>query len=129
MRKILKACFCVMILPSLAGCSSKDWLSKYYMLKAENSLSEAAVMKEKKIDYSKRVPVYAKACKFFRQSFDIDSRVFTLNRIEEASDSCWRAEDKENEDVFKAFEEEYAKKHPQEFEHGDSGVAMMDMGG
>ncbi len=104
-------------------------MSKYYMLKAENALSEAAIMKEKRAEYANRVPLYAKACSFFRQSYDTDNRVFTLNRIEEASDACWRAGDKENEELFKNFEEDYAKKHPQEFEHGDSGVAMMDMGG
>lgn len=119
----------VILMLASAGCSSRDWLSKIYMMKAENALSEAAVLKEKKVDYSKRVSIYVQACKYFRESYETDPRVFTLNRIEEAADACWRAGDKENEDVFKSFEEEYAKKHPQEFEHGDSGVGMMDMGG
>lgn len=128
MRNPLRLLILILLTAAVSGCSGRDWKSKYYMLKAENALSEAAVLKEKKVEYAKRVPIYGKACIFFRKSYDTDNRVFTLNRIEEASDACWRSGNAENEEVFKNFEEEYAKKHPQEYEHGDSGVAMMDMG-
>ncbi len=118
----------ISVLTLFTGCSRQDWLSKYYMFKAENAVSDAAIMKDRKVEYEKRVPLYASACRYFRQAYETDNRVFTLNRIEEASDSCWRANDRETEDLFKAFEEEYSKKHPQEVEHGDSGVGMMEMG-
>lgn len=110
------------------GCSKRDLMSKIYMLKAENALSEAALQKEKKVAYDDRVKYYQTACRNFRGAYDLNPDVFTLNRIESAADACWRAGDAENEEVFRIFEDEYSKKHPQEVEHGDSGVAMMEMG-
>lgn len=99
------------------------------MFRAEDELAKAAGLKDKKVSYDSRLPLYVKACVLFKSSFDADSNIFTLNRIEQASDACWRAGNKENEEVFKNFEEQYAKAHPQEYEHGDSGVAMIDGGG
>lgn len=120
--------FLFLALAVFSGCSKTDWMSKIYMLKAENALSEAVMKKEKKVSYEQRVPYYARACENFRKAYDLNPEVFTLNRIEEAADACWRADDRETEDLFKEFEAEYSEKHPQEVEHGDSGVAMMEMG-
>ncbi len=129
MRKWMLAGFAVFFLFAAAGCSKQDLSAKFYMFKAEDELTKAAGLKDKKISYDLRVPLYGAACTYFKKALDTDPRVFTLNRIEEASDACWRCGNKENEEIFKNFEAQYAKAHPQEFEHGDSGVAAMDMGG
>ena len=129
MRKLIVAGFLAVLLFAAAGCSKQDLWAKFQVFRAEEELAKAAGLKDKKVAYETRVPFYSKACIFFKEAFDTDPNVFTLNRIEEAMDSCWRSGNKENEEVFKSFEEEYAKAHPQEYEHGDSGVAMMDTGG
>lgn len=124
---ILVGVFTVLMF-TISGCSKQDIIAKFHVFKAEEQLSKAAAMKEKKATHEQRVPLYSKACDFFKDAFDTDPAVFTLNRIEEAMDSCWRSGNKENEELFRTFEAQYAMAHPQEYEHGDSGVAMMDMG-
>ena len=97
------------------------------MLQAENTISKALRLKDQKIPYEKRVSLYKKACAEFFRAYEIDERVYTYTRIEEATDACWKAEEHEKEEAFKVYEEKYAKTHPVEFEHGDAGV-NMDMG-
>ncbi len=118
----------IILLFTVSGCSKENFMAKIHVLNAENALTKAASLKEKKTAYDDRVPFYRTACLAFKSAFEADPSVFTINRIEEAMDSCWRSGDKENEELFRVFEEQYAKAHPQEYEHGDSGVAMMDMG-
>ena len=110
------------------GCSMKDWKAKASMVKAENALSKAARLKDQKVPYGKRVALYREACAYFEAAYERDSRVFTYNRIEEAVDACWKGGDREKEEMFRNFQEQYAKAHPVEFEHGDAGV-VMEMGG
>ncbi len=111
-----------------AGCSMKDWKAKASMVKAENALSKAARLKDQKVPFEKRVVFYRQACQHFSEAYARDSRVFTFNRIEEAVDACWKAEDRGKEEMLRIFQEKYVKAHPVEFEHGDAGVTM-DMGG
>lgn len=99
------------------------------MVKAERALDEAASLRSKKVPFEKRTFLYAEACKNFSKAFEFNPDVFTLTRIEAAADSCWKAQREDAEAMFKQFEETYVKKHPQEYEYGDSGVGMMDMGG
>lgn len=124
--KVLALIF--LLAASLSACSARDWKAKAAMVEAENALSKAAQLKDRKVPYEKRTPFYVKACRHFIQAYESDPRVFTYNRIEEAVDACWKAEDPEKEEVFKIFQEKYAKEHPVEFEHGDAGV-QMEMGG
>ena len=124
----MKNLFLLFFLLLAAGCSKKDWMAKLYAMKADSAISEASMLKEKKVPYEGRVKFYASACDYFLKAYESDSRVFTLSRIEEAADVCWRAGNKETEEVFKVFEESYIKEHPKEYEYGDSGVAMMEMG-
>lgn len=124
---ILISLFSVLLL-AVSGCSKQDIMAKFQVFRAEEELSKAVMLKEKKVAYEQRVPLYNKACTFFKDAFETDPAVFTLNRIEEAMDACWRAGNKENEELFRTFEAQYAMAHPQEYEHGDSGVAMMEMG-
>ncbi len=111
-----------------AGCSVKDWRAKASMVKAENAMSKAARLKDQKVPFEKRVVFYKQACGHFSDAYARDSRVFTFNRIEEAVDACWKAEDREKEEMFRTFQEKYVKAHPVEYEHGDAGV-NMEMGG
>lgn len=129
MSKIIRVGLWIGLLFASSGCSKQDLLAKIHVVRAEDELAKAAGLKDKKINYDSRVPYYSKACTFFKNAFDTDPAVFTLNRIEEAMDACWRSGNKENEELFRGFEDQYAKAHPQEFEHGDSGVGAMDMGG
>ncbi len=128
MRKWMLAGFAVCFCLATAGCSKQSLWAKYNMFKAEDELTKAAGLKDKKVPYDMRVPNYSRACFFFKKAFDADPSAFTLNRIEEAIDTCWRSSNAEYEELFKSFEEQYVKAHPQEYEHGDSGVAMIDMG-
>ena len=128
LRKFALVCFFAGLCFMVSGCSKQDILAKFQVFRAEEELSKAVLLKEKKVPHDQRVPLYAKACNFFKDAFDTDPGVFTVNRIEEAMDACWRAGNKENEELFRIFEAQYAQAHPQEYEHGDSGIAMMEMG-
>lgn len=124
MKKLLLS----VLLMIVSGCSKENFMAKIHVFKAENALTKAASLKEKRAAYGDRVPLYKMACLEFKSAFDSDPSVFTINRIEEAMDACWRSGDKDNEDVFRVFEGQYAQAHPQEYEHGDAGVGMMEMG-
>lgn len=86
-------------------------------------------MKERKVPFEERMPQYKEACGHYINAYEMDPAIFTLIRIEEAADACWKAGDRNEEQIFRMFEEEYAKAHPQETEYGDAGVGMIDMGG
>ena len=113
---------------ALAGCSKQDWLAKIYMIKGENSVAKAQTLKTHKAPYQIRIPYYQKACVQFGKAYEYNPNVFTLTRIEEAIDSCWRVGDKDHEEKFREFEDIYAKKHPKEYEYGDAGMNMIDAG-
>ncbi len=91
-------------------------------------MDRAGNLKAQKMPFEKRVGYYEKACAYFAKAYERNPAVYTLARIESATDCCWKANNETQEEVFKEFEEEYIKNHPQEYEHGDSGVAMMEMG-
>jgi len=104
-------------------------MAKIYVVRAEGFITKADELKAKKISFSDRGKFYAEACIYFEKAYDSNPDVFTLARIDAAIDTCWKAEKPEQEDKFKQFEDEYVKRHPQEYEYGDSGAGMMDMGG
>ena len=83
---------------------------------------EGNKLKMQKASYPNRLPHYREACHYFLKVFDLDPNIFTLNRIQEASDACWRIDDIPSRDKFRVYEEEYIKKHPLENEYGDAGV-------
>jgi hypothetical protein len=112
----------------LAGCSPDDWLAKFHMVKAEDYVTQAYQLKSKKVPYEKRLEIYKRACSEFSKAYSMDANAFTLMRIEEAVDACWKAENKLEEEKFKSFQETYIKAHPKEYEYGDSGASMMEMG-
>lgn len=112
-----------------SGCSPNHLIANYYIVKAENTVDKANGLKSKKVPFEQRATYYGTACLDFVKAYEKDINVFTLNRIEMASDTCWKAGKNEERDFFNDFEADYIKSHPQEFEHGDSGVAMIDMGG
>lgn len=109
------------------GCSAQSFKAKIHAFKAESALSKAAGLKERKVDYQKRVPLYRRACLEYKAAFDLDPGVFTHFRIEEAMNACWRSNEPEHEELFRIFEQQYAAAHPQESEYGDAGVGMMEM--
>ena len=111
----------------LLGCSGQDWLANIYMFRAESAVDKATNLKSKKISFADRKIYYVKACGFFAKSHEKNASVFTLARIEQAADTCWKADNSVQEEVFREYESEYIKKHPQEYEYGDSGVGMMEM--
>ena len=109
------------------GCSKQNWIANFYMLQAETAIDKAAAQKMKKVPFEKRVLFYGRACENFAKAYERNPNVFTLGKIEMAADSCWKAGNPDFEALFREFEEAYIKDHPQEYEHGDSGVAMMEM--
>lgn len=110
------------------GCSKRNWTAKIYVVMAENKMDSAQQLKAKKVPYEERMKYYRKACNHFSRAYESDRTVFTLNRIEAAVDACWRAQESDKEETFKAFELQYAKEHPREYEYGDAGVNMIEMG-
>lgn len=124
-----KAHFLLLILLVLSGCSAEKWTASFYLVQAENAVDQAWKMKDRKEPFEKRRVYYAKACGLFAKAYEKNDTVFSLARIEAAVDACWKAENEEQENVFRWFQEEYIKNHPQEYEYGDSGMGMMDMGG
>lgn len=128
MKKSSRAHLIPAFLFLLSGCSPNHLIANYYAVKAENAVDKASNMKTKKIPFEQRISIYEKACSDFLKAYQKSPDVFTLNRIETASDTCWKANKAEERDIFTEFENDYIKHHPQEFEHGDSGVGMMDVG-
>ena len=118
----------ILLLLFLSACSPKDWIARIYIVRAEGEVDRASELKSKKIPFEKRTEFYSRACGFFMKAYLKDPGIFTLTRIETAADSCWKAGKIQEEEVFKLFAEDYIQKHPQEYEYGDSGAAMMEMG-
>ena len=118
----------ILLMITLSGCSAQDWTAKFYMFQAESAVDKATNLKSKKIAFEDRKVYYIKACEYFAKAYEKDSSVYTLTRIEMAADTCWKAGAQDQELMFQEFEKEYIEKHPQEYEHGDSGVGMMEMG-
>ena len=110
----------------LSACSKQAWLAKIYMVKAEEAFSKAHAMRVKKNEasYGKRLKYYKIACDNFAKAYRWNRGAFTLNRIDEASETCLRVEDLKNEQMFRQFEEEYAQNHPDEAKYGDAGAYM-----
>lgn len=107
----------------LLGCSKQGWLAKIYMVKAEEAYSKAHALRVKKeIPYRKRLNLYREACNNFSKAYQIDLNAFTLNRIVSAAESCLRVEDFKKERLFKEFEEEYIRSHPDETKYGEAGA-------
>ncbi len=127
MKRLLRI-FSVLSLMFLSACSLQDWSARFYMFRAESSVDKATGLKSRKISFEDRKVYYVRACGDFIKAYQKNISVFTLTRIEMAADTCWKAGDPEKEDVFREYEKEYIKNHPQEYEYGDSGVGMMEMG-
>lgn len=102
-------------------------MAAIYAFRAESAIDKATALKSRKIPFEDRKIYYIKACDFFVKAYENDASVFTLTRIEQAADTCWKADNREGEAIFRDYEQEYIKNHPQEYEYGDSGVGMMEM--
>ena len=95
------------------------------MVKAEEAFSKAYTLRLKKgIAYEERLKHYHEACDYFLKAHRFSERVFTLNRIESAAESCMRIRNFDAEENFRTFEEKYIKTHPQEVKYGDAGPFM-----
>lgn len=110
------------------ACSPRGWAARWHMVQAENHLGKAHHLKDQKVPFEQRLPYYVKACGAYVQAYEIDPEIFTLVRIEEAADSCWKANLLDEEALFREFEIAYTEAHPQEAEYGDAGVGMVEMG-
>lgn len=122
MKKIL---FALAVILTSLGCSKLTWIAKIYVVRAEDTASKAHAMRiDKKVPAGVRLKLYHQACTDFLRAYRYDPSVFTLNRIEMASDTCLRVEDFKNANMFRDFEEEYVKKHPNEAKYGDAGPWM-----
>lgn len=102
------------------GCSKEYFLAKYYLIKAEEAYSKAYALRVKHEAAEERKEYYRKAREYFFKAYQNFPKVFTLNRIEQAYDTCLRLEDKEGEGIFRRFADEYVKEHPTEAEYGDA---------
>lgn len=111
----------------MSGCSTQDWMAAIYVFRAESAVDKATHLKSQKVSFEDRKTYYIKGCELFIKAYEKDVSVFTLTRIEQAADTCWKADDREGEAIFRDYEQEYIKYHPQEYEYGDSGVGMMEM--
>ncbi|MBI4115335.1 MAG: hypothetical protein HY447_02035 [Candidatus Omnitrophica bacterium] len=106
------------------GCSGRDWLAKFYLVKAEDLHLKAYSLRLKKVPYEERLKYYRQACGYFQKAYRLNPRAFTLFRIESAAESCLRVKNTEGEEEFKRFLEDYAKAHPTEVEYGDAFPAI-----
>lgn len=108
----------------LGSCSGNYWSAKWHMLQAESAVDKAMTLKDKKVDFKKRIPYYQKACDHFMKVYQTKPDLFTLNRIESAVDACWKSEREAEEETLMAFQEEYVKTHPHEQNYGDPGEIL-----
>ena len=107
------------------GCSERDWDARLHMVKAEEAVAKAYGLRTQKgVAYDLRLKYYRIACEQFAKAYRSDKTSFTLNRIQSASESCLRIENYQQEKVFRDFEEEYVKQHPDEVKYGDAGAYM-----
>lgn len=111
---------------TVSGCSKNDWIAKILMLKAENAYQRGSELRLKKVTYEERLAQYKDACDNFKKAYEYNPRVFTLNRIESAADSCSRVGDYDGENGFREYAAKYTKEHPKETSYGDA-FPMSDM--
>ncbi len=112
----------------LSGCGQAEsvLMARVWMFKAENAYAKGYSLKSKRVPYEERIPFYKLACDCFYKAYQLDPGAFTLSRINDSADSCWRAEDQEKEETFAAFGEAYAKAHPKEYEYGDTDATIPE---
>jgi len=115
-----KLCVVAMISFLALGCSSRTWVANAHMWKAENAYTKAHELRLQKVSYEARLGYYQDACSNFLKAYSLNSRIFTLNRIESAVDACSRVGNYEGEETFKEFGEQYVKDHPHEASYGDA---------
>lgn len=123
-----KTAFFLSIIFILTGCGQANNFiaARVQMFKAENAYAKAFSLKSKRVPYEQRIPYYRVACDLFYKAYQMDSGTFTLSRIHDATDSCWRVDDQEKEDIFAFFGDAYAKEHPKEFEYGDTDAPIPE---
>ena len=114
------------MLLAASGCGKNFWKAKVHLLKAEDDYSKAYQLKYKKVPYEMRLKYYGSACRHYKKVYHSNSSLFTLNRIWEAADACFRIEDLEGREEFLEFEEKYVKEHPTEAEYGDAVPINID---
>ena len=114
------------IFPGCTGEVGNFILARLWVVKAESAHGTAYSLKFKKASYEERLRHYRIACGYYYQAYLRDPGAFTLNRIHDGVDSCWRVQDKEKEEALAAFEESYGKAHPKEFEYGDTDATIPE---
>ena len=114
--------FLLLIPLCLTGCSGDSWRAKYEALKAEDLYVKAYGLRIKRdpASHQERAGFYREACRRFLKALDLEPAVFTLSRIEEAADACLRVDQKEAEEKFRDFQDQYIRRHPTETEYGDA---------
>ncbi len=110
----------------LTGCSKEHIKARYYLYKAEQIFGKAdyTLKLVKKWPHEKLVPYYQEACDLYLKAYYLDRNVFNLTMIENASSSCWRADEFYKKEKFERFIREYSKAHPNEAEWGDMGMSV-----
>ena len=116
----------LLIIISLGGCSKNDWMTQYYLFRAETAFNKAYDLRVKPGSDFERMKYYRQAHDCFIKAFRLNPKFFTLARIEQAQDACLRLEDKENESIFQKFGDEYVRAHPKEAEYGAAGMPSLE---
>ena len=106
------------------GCSKDYLVAKYYLIRADEAYTKAYSLRVKPNADAERMGYYRKAHDYFLKAYELRPDLFNLIKIEQAHDACLRLEDKEGQEIFQRFAEEYSKTHPTEAEYGDATSLM-----
>lgn len=120
----LKRAGALILLLTLTGCTPGCWNAHWHMVRAENAYDKSREMRRFPGHETQRRQLYEFACREFVRAYEADARVFTLMRIEMASDACFRVEDLDHREMFLEFQAQYEEEHPDEVKYGDAFPAL-----
>ena len=102
-----------------SGCGKEKFQARYHLYKAEQIFWEANYhLRSKKVPFEQRKPFFVKACREYLRAFELDNTVFSADKIEEASQSCASADNREAASNLDEFYQLYCQDHPKECEYG-----------
>ncbi|MSR77170.1 MAG: hypothetical protein EXS63_02935 [Candidatus Omnitrophica bacterium] len=102
-----------------SGCGKLGIQARYHLFKAEQFFFKANYsLRSKNVPFEERKPLFVQACNEYMKTFQLDAGAFSAEKIEEASQSCSSAGNREASESLDDFYRLYCQDHPKECEYG-----------
>lgn len=109
----------LIFLIAFSGCSQEHFKARYHLFKAEQAYWQANYrLRSQKVSFEKRQPLFVQACNEYIKAIELDAGVFNSSKIEEASQSCASADNREASYSLDELYMLYCQDHPKECEYG-----------